>query len=305
MKDRPAPTPVTWTIPDAGRSGQTRTVAGLDYGGDGPPILLHHANGFCAGMWGLVAPALTARYRVLAMDARGHGDSDPCAVPEEADWSFFAEDVVQVASAIARTHGVERLPLGIGSSFGGIVSAAAESRSPGLFERLVLLDPPFFPSNKINAAFGLPPPKVEGDERREFLVTSTKKRRREWPSADALYEAWKDKPLALPWAEGGLELYLTHGFREADDGTMHLKCDPAVEGHIFATTGQLDPVDFGPGVSVPLHMVRARGGHSPDGFLEALCTFFPEAAYHEIDGGHLLPLEVPEACVELIESLAG
>ena len=51
-------------------------IAGLDWGGDGPIALLNHANGFCAATWGLVAGKLCERFRVVGIDARGHGDSD-------------------------------------------------------------------------------------------------------------------------------------------------------------------------------------------------------------------------------------
>ena len=48
-----------------------------DFGGQGKPIaLLHHANGFCAGTWQLVASKLINQFHVVAIDARGHGESD-------------------------------------------------------------------------------------------------------------------------------------------------------------------------------------------------------------------------------------
>ena len=50
-------------------------IALLDWGGDGPLALLHHANGFCAGVWGCLIEALEGRFRFVAMEARGHGDS--------------------------------------------------------------------------------------------------------------------------------------------------------------------------------------------------------------------------------------
>ena len=48
-------------------------IAILDWGGDGPLALLHHANGFSAAVWGPVAEHLRGRFRVVAVDARGHG----------------------------------------------------------------------------------------------------------------------------------------------------------------------------------------------------------------------------------------
>jgi len=47
----------------------------LEWGDDGPLALLHHANGFCAATWGVVAERLRPHWRVVAIDARGHGNS--------------------------------------------------------------------------------------------------------------------------------------------------------------------------------------------------------------------------------------
>ena len=69
-------------------------IATLDFGGDGPLALLHHANGFCAALWKPVAEALTARYHVVAMDARGHGDSSRPEGETVYAWSEMARDVV-------------------------------------------------------------------------------------------------------------------------------------------------------------------------------------------------------------------
>ena len=47
----------------------------LDWGGDGPPLLLIHATGFLGALWRPIAERLTGRFRVVAFDQRGHGES--------------------------------------------------------------------------------------------------------------------------------------------------------------------------------------------------------------------------------------
>src|SRR5260370_42708150 len=55
----------------------------VDYGGEGrPPMLLGHGGAAHARWWDFVAPALTGRFHVLALDRRGHGDS-----PWTAPWA--------------------------------------------------------------------------------------------------------------------------------------------------------------------------------------------------------------------------
>jgi pimeloyl-ACP methyl ester carboxylesterase len=51
-------------------------LAGIDFGGDGEPVLLLHGLAGYAGEWAQTAGWLTGRARVVALDARGHGNSE-------------------------------------------------------------------------------------------------------------------------------------------------------------------------------------------------------------------------------------
>ncbi len=289
---------MSWEIEDAAQPGKKITIRGLDYGGIGRPILLHHANGFCAGTWGLVAAELTKDYRVYAMDARGHGDSDAPKVPDHCQWPHYVQDAIHVASAIAEAHAEPQLAAAVGSSFGGIVCAAAQAEHGALFERLLLLDPPFHPTPAVSKALNIP--EVPDNGRRQQLVDITLRRRSAWSSMQALRDSWRDKDMFANWLPEAYELYLEHGFATDADGSVHLKCHPSVEANIFATTGVLDVVEFAPKIRIPLRLVRAKGGHFPRDFFQALTTLFPKGEYLEQEGGHLLPMEVPEACARLL-----
>src|SRR6478752_6078524 len=62
-----------------------------DFGGEGPVALLHHASGFCTGVWRRIARELRRGYRVIGFDARGHGDSSK---PEQPyTWQVFGDDL--------------------------------------------------------------------------------------------------------------------------------------------------------------------------------------------------------------------
>ena len=117
----------TWQVADVGTHGRSIEIGGWDFGGEGDLALLHHANGMCAAMWMEVAVQLTDRYRVYAMDARGHGDSAAVKIPQDYDWLYLASDIAEVAKQLLTEHGQEQIAHGIGSSFGGIVTAAAEA----------------------------------------------------------------------------------------------------------------------------------------------------------------------------------
>ena len=48
----------------------------LDWGGNGHPIVFLHGGGLNAHTWDVVALMLRDRYRCIALDQRGHGDSE-------------------------------------------------------------------------------------------------------------------------------------------------------------------------------------------------------------------------------------
>ena len=70
------------------------------HGGDGPPLLLLHGYPQTHTEWHKIAPRLAERYRVIAPDLRGYGDSEkPPAAPGELGVyckRTTAEDQVQV-----------------------------------------------------------------------------------------------------------------------------------------------------------------------------------------------------------------
>jgi pimeloyl-ACP methyl ester carboxylesterase len=103
-----------------------------EWGGDGgrPPVLLHH--GFVANAhanWdvtGVVDALVAAGHRVIAPDARGHGDSDKPHDPARYGEARMAEDLVALVDAL----GVGEVDL-VGYSMGAVVSllfAAGDGR---------------------------------------------------------------------------------------------------------------------------------------------------------------------------------
>ena len=62
----------------------------LEWPGSGPPAVLLHGRGLCAQVWRPTAESLASRFRVVAMDLRGHGDSDK---PGSYNWEDVAPDL--------------------------------------------------------------------------------------------------------------------------------------------------------------------------------------------------------------------
>ena len=120
--------------------GRTLDVDGpvhvADYGGpDGAPLLVGvHGLGGSHLNWAAVAPYLTDRYRLVAVDLLGHGRT-----PAADRTPDVAGHVALLDGALARLS--DRPVILLGNSLGGLVSALSAADSPGRVSGLVLVDP--------------------------------------------------------------------------------------------------------------------------------------------------------------------
>jgi len=95
-----------------------------------PPILLLGSIGADMSLWDRLTPLLTPRYRVLRMDARGHGASDA------PDGDEDLETLVDDALAVMDAAGVARAAV-CGLSLGGMVAMALALKAPGRVSSLI------------------------------------------------------------------------------------------------------------------------------------------------------------------------
>ena len=102
-----------------------------------PPIVALHALGRSAESWDQVAAVLGEKYRVLALDQRGHGGS---ARTSTYTFELMSDDLLHFANAM----NLGRFTL-IGHSMGGTVSYLFSETFPSRIERLIVEDtpPPF------------------------------------------------------------------------------------------------------------------------------------------------------------------
>ena len=119
-----------------------RLIADI-FGETGETVMLLHGGGQTRHAWRKTAVEIARAGRLaIALDQRGHGDSDWI---EDGSYSFadFAADARAVADTLAaRNH---RRPIVIGASLGGIAAllaeGAAEKKGEGpVFSALVLVD---------------------------------------------------------------------------------------------------------------------------------------------------------------------
>lgn len=107
----------------------------LDWGSvTNPPLILLHGGNQSAHSWDLVSLHLAERFRVIALDQRGHGDSE---WPRDCDSHFrsMADDVAALIDDMALQS-----PLIMGHSMGGLVVLELLARGYRMVRRAVLVD---------------------------------------------------------------------------------------------------------------------------------------------------------------------
>lgn len=108
-----------------------RGAIGYDDRGTGDAIVLCHAFPFDRRMFDDVAALLEHRYRVIAVDARGFGET-PLGAP------YTIADLADDVAALLDTLGIARATL-VGNSMGGYTALAFARRHRSRLNRLVLV----------------------------------------------------------------------------------------------------------------------------------------------------------------------
>jgi len=106
----------------------------LEWSQEGTALLFIHGFSNEAHIWDDFAPALAPHYRVLAMDLRGHGDSD---WHEGADYEYASHvaDVLALLDHLA----IERVVI-VAHSLGGRISMLLAKEAPERIAGLVIVD---------------------------------------------------------------------------------------------------------------------------------------------------------------------
>src|ERR1700733_12418528 len=121
----------------------------LEWGApDAPPIVLLHGGHQSAHSWDLVSLHLARRFRVLALDQRGHGDTEWAR-----DVAYSNHEMSLDAEAFLDAMGLEK-PILIGHSMGGRNSMLLTKRDPSRLRALVIVDVGPEVSDRGRAAIG-------------------------------------------------------------------------------------------------------------------------------------------------------
>jgi pimeloyl-ACP methyl ester carboxylesterase len=179
----------------------------LEWSREGTPLVFVHGFGNDAHIWDDAAPAVASYYRTLAVDLRGHGDSD-----RDAECRYDYEFHVADLEAVLAKLGVERLVL-VGHSLGGRIGTLFAGRHPDRMAGLVIVDSA-----------------PELDVRGTVRISVDLQKNSSGGSASFASEAEYRDVLAHNYPAASREALARmaqHGLRQRDDGRFEPKLDPA------------------------------------------------------------------------------
>jgi 3-oxoadipate enol-lactonase len=239
--------------------------------GEGPPLIMLHAAGTSGRIWWQHIPRLARRFRVLAIDLPGHGQSTRPKEPLSIEG--MSAELYQTLHAL----NMSQVNL-VGLSLGGMVAQMLAVNHPSSVRSLTLCD----------TLCEIGPPQAQVLEERARAVEEEGMR----AIAKSTLERWFSPGFCA-----------SHPDVVAEVEKLLLAADPMVNAQTWRAIAKLNVVSRLPKLHQPALVINGSLDNSiPPGEGERLANLLA-ARLVELPGcAHMAPLEAPEKFMDLLES---
>jgi pimeloyl-ACP methyl ester carboxylesterase len=205
----------------------------------------------------------------------------------------MADDILEGLDRLGFQGGV-----GIGHSLGAVLTLYAAVRRPGLFSRVILIDPTMLPPAFLWKVRLL---RLVGLDARPRLVEGALRRRRTWESGEAAYRYFRERKNFTSWSDPMVRAYTEGITAPSPSGGVQLSYPPEWEARIYQTI----PTDVWKKASllhIPTLVIRGEASNTFTAESErAFRKAFPAAQFRAIPGaGHLVVQEKPDEIGEVV-----
>lgn len=250
----------------------------LDYGTTGRrPMLCVHGGAAHAHWFDFVAAGFTADHHVMALDQRGHGDSESVDPPTYA-YEDYADDLDKVARQLDLRDFVL-----VGHSMGGTVSLLYAATHPGRVGRLVVVDSTL----QMTA------------ERVAALRSVGSREGSSYATREEFLAGYRLRPVGTSAAPAIIRHLAENGGRQFPDGSWRHKFDRKV----YATRETTDGLPNWSRIKIPALLVKAARSQriSPQVYAEVKSRC-PQVEMVEVpDADHHVTLDNPEGFVRAVK----
>ncbi len=259
----------------------------------GKPVLhFIHGTGFCGlSYWPFLA-YLIDDYDLFIHDIQGHGDSD------EGEhfwgWNENARVCIKVWQAFAKEYKGQKI-IGMGHSFGGVLTALIGAKVNPIFDGLILLDPVFFTKPML---LGVNLIKLLNLPISPPLAKKARKRKNSWQSQQEAKQYFTNRGVFKGWNSSAVDAYVEHALHKPVSNELKLKCSPKREAEVFSSF----PSKLWPALkqlNIPTHILYGQDSY---GFvLKAtvrLKRLNSQVYCDEIAGGHCFMQEEPKQAAD-------
>ena len=255
----------------------------LDYGGEGGrPMLCVHGGAAHAHWFDFVASGFTADHHVLAIDLRGHGDSERADPPAYA-YGDYAADVANFAAALDLRDFVL-----VGHSMGGIVSLVYTATHHDRVGHLVIVDSRMHMSRESVTRL------------RDFGTRSPST----YASQEELVKRYRLEPPGTMIAAPEIIRHVAMmSGRQLEDGTWTHKFDRS----LYSIFERLDGMPYWNHVRIPTLLVKGeRSDRVDDEALAEIRSRAPQVELAEVaQSDHHVTLDNPQGFVSAVRQFLG
>ncbi len=264
-----------------------------------PVLVFSHANGFNASTYKTLLQPLAGRFRILAWDMRGHGETalptDPRLLP---GWRVFRDDLIRLLDALAI-----RADVLAGHSLGASASLLAAAARPAIARALVLAEPVMATDETALKAFVA----------RQFgraatvnpLAGMALKRRAEFASRADAMKRFTGRGAFATWPAQMVADYVETGLTPSGDG-FRLACAPQWEAGAFSVF-PFGMARLGSRIEAPVTMLTGtKGSATRDSVRDGFMRRHGHVRFVPVEGAtHFLPMEHPDLVRAEILRAAG
>jgi len=263
-----------------------------NFSDDGEAAHFYHANGFPLGVYSLLLSKLRQKFNLSALEWRATWPNIGMP-PKCRGWQIYADDLIAFIEQQYQTP-----IIGIGHSMGATCTILAAEKRPDLFKKLVLIEPAMV-SRPIAQLARLLPKSVMN-----FIqpAKSTLKKQDIWDSRESFLAYCRKIRGYKHFDDETFNVMAQYGVIETQGGQFQLGFPKVWEAHNY--TKPPNVLANLKRLNIPCVAIRGK----PSVFFteamwqkwQACCpnTIFKQ----DLDYGHLLPLESPSICYELIDN---